>query len=302
MFDINGLMNGDLSKKVEDYVKKAVGASDVKHPFSTCPALCQIAPEGCDQCSALENKVIQALSFIENEDEYYAQFEICDTVEETERICSICGAPVGMGETECEYCGAKLSAEKARIKVKSKQDIPNPVMSAYEAVRARKQYVADQRKKNSSEAGGGLLKSVVGSMVKLTNQINAVEKAMTLSEIESTAKAYNVTVRSYLEGMDNGKYLTATGKAAVDWMRQQTEASAARTAAAQANRPAANNGMMDFMQRHAQYSGGTGYMGKSSSSCCGNCRYYLMGSNECGNNHYKHPSGASDYCGAYRSM
>lgn len=302
MFDINGLMNGDLSKKVGDYVKKAVGASDVKHPLSICPALCQIAPESCDQCSALENKVKQALAFIEKEDDYYAQFEICDTVEETERICSICGAPVGMGETECEYCGAKLSAEKTRIKVKSKQDIPSPVMSAYEAVHARQQYIADQRKKNRSTAGSGLLKSVVGSVVNLTNQINAAEKAMARSEIESTAKAYNVTVRNYLEGLDSGKYLTATGKAAVDLMRQQTEASAARTVAAQANRPTTNNGMMDYMQRHQQYSGGTGYMGKACSSCCGNCRYYLMGSNECGNNHYKHPSGASDYCGAYRSM
>lgn len=308
MFDLTGLMGGGLNKKVGDYIKKTMGVSDGERPYPSCPKACRIAPNSCQSCIALKEQVKEALYFVDNQEEYYAQFEVCDAVSDAERRCPVCGAPADVNDPECEYCGAELSAGRVRIRVKSKQDIPSPIMAAYQRVHARQLYMADEQKKRSAE-GGGFLRGVVDSLGNMANQLNGVSKAMSLSEIEGTAKEYGVSVCGYLEGLDDGTYLTAAGKRALDQLNKQHAESQRRSAesdarinAMLAQRSTSSSGAMDFLQRHQQYSGGTGYMGKASGSCCGNCQYYLMGSNECGNNHFKHPSGASDYCGSYRSM
>ena len=86
--------------------------------------------------------------------------------------------------------------------------------------------------------------------------------------------------------------------------RKQREAQFAAQQAQRAQRAASQpkvDPWVAYMQRRGdttpQYSGGT-----PKSSCCGNCRFYLMQTNECGDNKFRHPKGASDYCGNYRSM
>lgn len=306
MFDLNGLVGGGLGK-IGDYVKKSMGVSDCEHPFSSCPSACIIAPDCCEECAKLKAQVKQAVYYVNNEDEYYAQFEVCETVSETERRCPSCGAPLDEQDVECEYCGADLSAGNKRIRVRSKQDIPSPIKEAYNKIHARQMYIITEQKKRTT--GGGLLKGVINSLGNMSNQLNAVEKTMTLAEIETAANEYGVSVGTYLEGLDDNTYLTIYGKRALEQLERQREENRRRAAensarinATVAARPTSSGGPLDLMQRHAQHSSGPGYVGKSSSSCCGNCQYYLMGTNECGNNHFKHPSGASDYCGSYRSM
>ena len=83
--------------------------------------------------------------------------------------------------------------------------------------------------------------------------------------------------------------------------RKQREAQQAAQWAQQAAAKPKVDPWVAYMQRRGdttpQYSGGA-----PKSACCGNCRFYLMQTNECGDNKFRHPTGASDYCGSHRSM
>jgi hypothetical protein len=308
MFNFSGFMGSDLTKKVGDYMKKSMGVNDNPKPFPTCPMTCNIAPGSCDECGRLKKQVQQALYFVDNSAEYYDRYEVCNSLTDDEGICPTCGAPANSEDTECEYCGADFGTVKTRIKVKSKNDIPNPIMAAYQKVYERQMYIIAEKKKQNTS--GGLLKGMMDSVMNMANQLNAIEKPMPLSDIESTAAAYGVPVRAYLEGLDDGRYLTASGKRASDQLQMQRQANIQREAQSRANynamiaqnpAPRQSSGL-DFLQRHAEYTSPTKYSGgSSSSSCCGNCRFYMMQDNKCGENRYRHPDGASYYCGSYRS-
>lgn len=309
MFD--NFKNSQQMQSAGTSMKNATGLSLDEKPYSTCPPMCFIAPEACGECKTYKEALREALLDVEDLEAYYSNFVLDpDAMPGGERECWYCGAPALASSRECEYCGSELGNGRSLVRVRSKEDVPDPIAKATNIIYERQKMAARYQKEKGS---GGLLKGLLGLGQMAGQKMNAFDKPMTVLEVKETAQAYGVSVVTYLSGLDTGTYLTKAGKANQEAMNQinqqlaqQNAQRAAAFNAAQAQTAANNKSYtaMDWMAKRAetsapQYSGGV-----SRSSCCGTCRYYIASSKEClyfttGSGHYR--SGPNDYCNNHRS-
>ena len=195
----------------------------VEHPCSNCPGNCSIAPGACSVCQPYKEKMIDAIYKVEHKDEIVSQYEVAGTSAQSGAVvCPHCG---GHSEDHyvCEYCGSKLQEGSGKIKVASAAEIPNPVLEAQDIIFAR--FNAVKNFAGADEAYGlvdalsgveteGLLSSIFNALMGSTSESNelSIGSKMSESEIEEMAKYYDVSVSDYLQGLDNGKYLTMSNK------------------------------------------------------------------------------------------
>ena len=212
---------GGLFDSVEEEKKQ------IEHPCANCPSSCTIAPQACQVCKPFKAQMIDAIYRVEHKEEIISQYVVTGTSsQEGTVVCPNCG---GHSENHyvCEYCGSKLQDGIGKIQVASAADIPNPVLEAqdiifqrYDAVRsfagADSGYGMEDALSGISSKG--LFSSIFDALLGADNDSSSDSKSigmkMTESEIEEMAKYYGVSVSDYLTGLDNGKYLTLSNKAA----------------------------------------------------------------------------------------
>lgn len=311
---LDNIKNSQQVQSASASIKNATGVSLGERPYSTCPMGCFIAPEACEECKSYKEALKKVLEDVENLEAYYSNFVVdSDAMPGGERECWYCGAPVLGVSKECEYCGSDLGNGKSLIRVQSKNEIPDPIAKATDIIYERQKMAARYQKEKGS---GGLLKGLLGMGGMAAMKMNAFDKPMTVQEVKETAQSYNVSVGTYLSGLDTGAYLTKAGKTNQDMMNQinqqmeknaqlRAQQNAQRQAQFEAQRSQGSSSrytMMDYQQRRAEssapkYVGGPQDVG----FCCGNCIHYMSHDNKCAYSKYHHPTGASDYCNNHRS-
>ncbi len=223
---------------INDFLEKVTGldldGSDspktTERPCSNCPANCAIAGTACQVCAPYKRKLIDAVYHVDHIDEYYDRYEVVSTPAEVSRgttHCPFCGANSEDPYT-CEYCGSRLAekpASSGKIQVSSASEIPNPIMEAQNIIWER--YAAVIKKSaDGSPSSGGFLSDLVSMFTGSDEDKDrsALGAKMSEAEIREAALLYHVSVGDYLTGLDNGKYLTLSGKKAVDAQRQSSSA------------------------------------------------------------------------------
>ena len=213
LFDV--LSGGAITKKVQ----AAMGVDGGQKPYPSCPKLCLAAPEGCAACAEYEERIQKTLLMVDHPEEYEARFQVGgpDVAPEGEMVCPVCDGPGALNATECAYCGADLTTAKGCVRVRSKADIPSPALTACQLILTRQRAIRDASMKKKPS---GLLGSALSSFNAAAGKMTGIDKDMTLSDIESTAMKYGVSIRAYLEGLDGGKYTTAAGYQAQQVLEQ----------------------------------------------------------------------------------
>ncbi len=214
---LNNLLNGVLGRD---------GDSDQK-PCASCPANCPVFPNACEECRPCKEKLTALLYDVEHLDAYYDRYEIVPAGTQTGTVtCPACGAPNPATAAACEFCGSQLREGSGKIPVASASEIPDPIQLAQDVIFERHAIEAKY-------SGGGLLDSISDL---LSGSCGDFGDKMTTNEIKAIAAEYSVTVPVYLQGLDNGVYLTAAAKQKQD--SSSAAAYAAPIAGAAAYRPA----------------------------------------------------------------
>ena len=194
----------------------------VERPCSNCPSNCAIAGTACTICEPYKKKLIDAVYHVDHLDEYYAQYEVVSQPQAAGSVthCPRCGAS-SADPYICEYCGGKLAdkpASSGKIQVSAASEIPNPITEAQDIIWDR--YAAVVSKSSSEKTGSGsflsdLFSQLIGTSDE-TDSGSALGAKMSEAEIKEAAALYKVSVGDYLTGLDNGKYLTLSGKKEAD--------------------------------------------------------------------------------------
>lgn len=220
----NGVFGGD-----------SAGSSEPK-PCSNCLSTCAFFPDACGECAAYKEKLIDLLYDVEHLEEYYDRYEVVSAaVAEGTVNCPACGAPNPASAVACEFCGTQLREGSAKIHVTSASEIPDPIQLAQDVIFERQEIVRKYERERS------------GFLENLTELLSGDEEAaltgrMSTDEVKVVAAEYGVSVSTYLQGLDNGTYLTASAKQKKDEAAAAQAAAAAVTAsAAAAYRPPQQN-------------------------------------------------------------
>lgn len=195
----------------------------VERPCANCPSDCAIAGTACAVCEPYKKKLIDAVYHVDHLDDYYAQYEVVSKPQTTAggtTHCTHCGAN-SANPYICEYCGSQLSeapVSSGKIQVSAASEIPNPITQAQDIIWER--YAAVVGKSTTEKTSSGsflsdLFSSIVGTSDE-TETESALGAKMSEAEIKEAASLYGVSVGDYLTGLDNGKYLTLSGKKEAD--------------------------------------------------------------------------------------
>lgn len=201
--------------------KEEEESSSVTHPCTNCESDCKICPDACEECSPYKKQLVDLLYNVENIDAFRAKYEVVsqETANVGSSTCPACGASNPITLISCEYCGTALRESNGKILVTSANDIPNPILEAQELIYQRHAMIKRYTGTESSESTGilGAISSLLGGdSGSSASESDSLGSRMSEDEIKSAAEYYNVSVSSYLQGLDNGKYLT------YDRMKQQS--------------------------------------------------------------------------------
>lgn len=217
---LDTLLGGLFGSDDDDDQKETV----VERPCQNCPGVCKIAPDACSVCEPFKEQMIDAIYWVDHEDELISRYEVTSSAgsQSGAVTCPHCGG-ASADPYVCEYCGSRLQEGDAKIRVSSASEIPDPVMQAQEIIFQR--YEAVKNFPGADEAYGlgealsgveseGLLSSIFNALLgaEESNDSKTLGNKMSRSEIEEMASFYGVSVGDYLEGLDNGKYLSLSNK------------------------------------------------------------------------------------------
>lgn len=228
-------------------------------PCKNCPSSCTLCPDSCEVCKPYKEKLLDLLYDVEHLEEYYARYEVVANAADQSVgnvSCPHCGAPNPASACACEYCGSQLRESSGKIQVASAKDIPDPLQLAQDTIFERLEAV-----NQNTESGGSLLDGIVSLLGGDRQQ--SIGDHMTDDEIKQTARSYGVSLATYLQGLDNGTYLTASAKAAQGCQSGGMAGAASLGALGLGsilgnsmanNRPSASHGRPPFPPAHAPQS------------------------------------------------
>ena len=196
---LGNLLNNLFNSK-EDSSESAV------RPCNNCPSACELFPDSCELCKPFKEKLIDQLYDVEHLEEFNARYEIVNQSQtEGTQPCPYCGGSNPASAYACEYCGSQLRENNGKIRVSSAKEIPDPIQLAQNTIFERRAAVCQKE-----ESVSGILEGI--SQLLSGKDGDDFGERMTNEEIEQTAESYGVSVSTYLQGLDNGKYLTASAK------------------------------------------------------------------------------------------
>lgn len=185
-------------------------------PHALCPGSCPIGPEACERCLPYKQQLNDALYNVDHLEEFLDRY-VVGTAAAGATECPHCGAPSG-DPFICEYCGLQIQPDDGKIRVASANDIPDPIIEARDIVYARQSEVVSQY--SQPQSSGGLLSGLLDLLDGSTEE--GLGSRMSKEEIQQAAALYGVSISSYLNGLDNGTYLTLEKKQELDQASQHS--------------------------------------------------------------------------------
>ena len=193
-----------LGKLFESLTGKST--SDFTPPNSLCPGSCPIGPGACTECQPYKERLKEALYNVDHLEEFNARYEIVSETVSGTVTCPHCGAP-SSNRMICDYCGMQIAEDDGKIRVSSASEIPDPIIVARDIIYERHSKISALNESGSSDSLlTGLTELLSGS------SSSSVGKRMSREEILEAASLYDVSVSSYLNGLDNGVYLSLDAK------------------------------------------------------------------------------------------
>ena len=180
-------------------------ASDFTPPTTLCPGDCPLGPGACGQCRPYKEKLKEALYNVDHLDAFLARYEVTGGQSTGATTCPHCGAP-SENPFVCEYCGMQIREDDGKIRVASANDIPDPILEAQNIIFERHSAIVGRAEETAG--AGDLPSSLLVLLGGAMDTSDGLGKRMTKEEIAEAAKSYGVSVSAYLNGLDNGKYLT----------------------------------------------------------------------------------------------
>lgn len=176
-------------------------------PCNNCSSACEYFPDSCEICKPYKEKLIDQLYDVEHLAEFNARYEVVtQNIIEGTQPCPNCSASNPASAYACAYCGSQLRESNGKIQVSSAKEIPDPIQLAQNTIFERHAAVCQKE-----ESISGILEGI--SQLLGGKDGDDFGERMTNDEIEQIAESYGVSVSTYLQGLDNGKYLTASAKA-----------------------------------------------------------------------------------------
>lgn len=279
-------------------------------PGKYCERLCPVG-QNCQNCLEHQNRYEQLLHELEGLEDAFENPQVSQAKKITE--CYLCGAPYEKGEKLCPYCDTPYPSDGIGFDIPQSKHEQTQILVA-KAAEVYNEYYTFWNIANNNRQGvwkdkvPGILQGVTNSF---TGKIDSMMK-LTPEQIANGAKKHNLRLSVYICGLTDGSIqsenmekLEEQRRQLQEYSKQQQELHEKNMQIERERQEKIHKINMERAERERalamakvpKYNGGS-----SSSSCCGNCRYYLMGDNKCGENKYRHPKGASDYCGSYRSM
>ena len=185
---------------------------NIQKPCGNCASDCPVCPAACAECKPYKDKLADLLYDADHLEAYYDRYEVVPTggADIGNTTCPYCFAPTPANATACEYCGSQLREGSGKIRVMSAKEIPNPILEAQDAIFDRHEIV--RKYQSDDDSGAGILETLA-DLVTGGQEKDTFGDRMTEDEIKTTAAVYGVSVGTYLQGLDTGKYLTASAKA-----------------------------------------------------------------------------------------
>lgn len=285
-------------------------------PGKFCPSTCQlVGEEHCGVCLEQQAKLEEKLLSLERLDAAINAPQPQTPAKPKPVKCSLCGAPIENGLRECPYCTTPYPAFDDSVDT---SDLPQSnlerdrlyVTSAVETYAMYAEIRQETGKLAAEQFQNKFPKALQGILGTITTPISAAFGPMSAEQIRQGAQQYGVSYYEYVLGTINGAYesrqfvqvqervqaenkrIEEQNAAQQEYFARNRQIEQERQAKIRAIRKEQNDRMIADAKNHVAHYGG--YSGGS--SCCGNCRYYMVATNECANNKYMHPSGASDSC------
>ena len=183
--------------------------SDFTPPTTLCPGDCPLGPGACSQCRPYKEKLKEALYNVDHLEAFLARYEVTGGQTAGATTCPHCGAPSG-NPFRCEYCGMQIREDDGKIRVASANDIPDPILEAQNIIFERHNAIVGRAEE--SDSSGDLLSSLFELFGGAVETSEGLGTRMTKEEISEAAQSYGVSISTYLNGLDNGKYLTLEAK------------------------------------------------------------------------------------------
>lgn len=203
------------------------GKNTEEKPCRNCPQSCPFYPGVCAECRPFKEQLLDHIYYAEHEEEYLARYEIVpeDAGAVGTEPCPFCGGQNPVTAAVCEYCGSQIREVSGKIRVTAAKDIPSPLLEAQDVIFARRALLA--RYLSDKKENVGLFDALRDLLDGDENEyVSDLGDKMTEDEIRSAAASYGVSAGTYLQGLDNGIYLTVSAKREQDRKAEEAKVSA----------------------------------------------------------------------------
>lgn len=278
-------------------------ASQKKKPGVFCPKDCMVDADDCENCLACQKLLEEYLVKAEKMEQSVNQPQ-SQVMPQKERPtkCSLCGAPLASGESECPYCGTAYDfLQESKLDVPMSKDVFLDELSKVTKAMFYTKIVIMQ-----AEYSGYMDLFVELSQMGFQDSMQNRDlqlQGLNFSggELLDEAKRRQMSCAEYMRALMKGALQSFKYADIVDRMQRNAEIQREADQKIHENRM---NEMRRIGELRAQnvpkYLAGGG--GGSSRQCCGSCSNYMPGSARCAlrpNSSYQ--VNASDFCGSYRS-
>lgn len=313
--DLSGLINGVLfgNNSMNDAQKLAEEIAARPKPGKLCFKECPVNDHRCEGCLAKQQEILNSLKDLQElENTIKNAKERPTPAASAPSKCSLCGAPFEKEAKFCPYCGTPYPSDALMGDI-PETDFERDKLLLEKTAATFALYSALFKENMGYRAESEKLPPMVRNMIKMSRPLAEKNMVMTPDQIREGAQLNGVSYIAYISGVMAGTYKTIPAlnmdkqkeelnRRSAEMTRQSQERNAQMLANQRAREQQAKQ---ENAQRQAQmaamrtpkYIGGASQVGY----CCGNCIHYMPYSNECANNHFKHPSGAGDYCNDHRS-
>lgn len=305
---IQGLAQyGILGNKILDDAKKVQEEKESQpKPGKYCEKLCT-ENENCQECLVSQQKFDELFEELEKLETAFENPQNIQMKKMTE--CPLCGAPYERGEKLCSYCATPYPTDVIDFDIPQSKQEQTQILEAKAAEVYQEYYnfwkkASENRQKELMSKMPVLLQGVTSSFAGKMNEM----MTLTPKQIAEGAKKHDMRLSEYIRGLMDGSVTSQKVEMLEKLNEQIKESNVAQQEYNERSREIERQRQEKLRQinqeryqrqlnminsKTVQYSGGA-------DRCCGNCRYYMPGSNKCVEG--KYPNGARDNCGLWKLL
>lgn len=283
---------------------RLVEASQKKKPGVFCPPDCMVDADDCENCLAcqklLEEYLVKAEKMEQSVNQPQSQ---AMPQKEKPTKCSLCGAPLSNGESECPYCGTTYDFLQ-----KSDPDVPMSKDAFLDELNKITQAMFYTKIVIMQAEYSGYMDlfvelSEMGFLDSMQNR-NLQLQGLQFSggELLEEAQRRQMSCAEYMRALMKGTLQSFKYADVVERMQKNAEIQREADQKIHENRMNELRRIGEIRIKNAPtyLAGGGG--GGGTRQCCGNCSNYMPGAARCAlNPDSSYQVNASGFCGSYRS-